>query len=66
MSKLLVADRTVRSFTKLDDWLDVASESNLRVTTREDDGAKEYFAEKGDAEDVTVIGYFKEDWGMLV
>jgi hypothetical protein len=65
--KITVADRTVRSFTTVEDWKTAVSENGHRVKeTTDENNEPEYFAEKVDDEDVTMIGYFKDNWGMIV
>lgn len=65
--KFKIADRTVRSFTTVEDWKTAVGESGHRVKVIKDENDEpEYFAEKTDDEDVTMIGYFKDNWGMIV
>jgi len=61
-----LADKTVRSFTTVEDWERAVRESGHKVKVVEtDEHGTEYFAEKVDADDVTMIGYFNDDWGMI-
>jgi len=64
-SKVYVDDKTVRSFTSLEEWKMAAEESGQRVVTSKFGEEDEYFVEKDDDDDVTMIGYFKDNWGML-
>jgi len=65
--KFKIADRTVRSFTNFEDWKAAVSETGHKVTVKRDkEDETEFFAEKSDDDDMTMIGYFKDDWGMIV
>jgi predicted transcriptional regulator len=64
--KVYVDDKTVITFTDAETWKDAAGKRGLSITNRGENGEDEYFAEKGEEEDVTMIGYYKDDWGMLV
>ena len=61
-----VGDTTVITFKNAEEWTVAAKERGLKITNRGEDGEDELFAEKADDDDETVIGYFKENWGMLV
>ena len=62
-----IEDNTVRTFTTVEDWEAAVRETghNVKIINNEED-TTEYFAEKADEDDVTMIGYFKDDWGMIV
>jgi len=60
MKKLYVQDKTVITFDNADDWKEAAELRGLTVTNKGTDD--EFFAEE---DDITMIGYFKDDWGML-
>lgn len=64
--KVHVAEKTVRSFTSLEDWSAAVKDSGLKVSSSKHGEDDEYFVEKHDDDDVTMIGYFKDNWGMLV
>ena len=65
--KVKIADRTVRSFNTVEDWKAAVSENGHKIKVIKDENDEpEYFAEKMDDEDVTMIGYFKDNWGMIV
>lgn len=65
--KITVADKTVRSFTNFEDWKTAVSATGHKVVvTRDKEDETEFFAEKMDDDDPTMIGYFKDDWGMIV
>jgi len=61
-----VDDKTVITFNDAEKWKVAAKDRGLKVVNRGEDGEDEFFAEKGEEEDVTMIGYYKDDWGMLV
>ena len=61
-----VGDTTVITFKDADEWTEAAKERGLKIVNRGENGEDELFAEKAEEDDETVIGYFKEDWGMLV
>lgn len=61
-AKVRVDDKTVITFTDAEEWKEAAEERGLNITNRGGD-EDEFFAEE---EDITMIGYFKDDWGMLV
>lgn len=61
--KVHVEDQTVISFTDVEEWKAAAEDRGLQVINRGEDGEDEFFAQE---EDITMIGYFKDDWGMLV
>lgn len=61
-----VGDTTVITFKNAEEWTEAAEERGLKIINRGEDGEDELFAEKAADDDITVIGYFKEDWGMLV
>ena len=61
--KIRVEDKTVISFTDVEEWKAAAEERGLQVINRGENGEDEFFAQE---EDITMIGYFKDDWGMLV
>ena len=65
-TKIRLGENTVRSFSSLEEWKEAVKSNGHRVKTGETDGQEEYFAEKVNDEDVTMIGYFRDDWGMLV
>ena len=65
--KITVSDKTVRSFTSVEDWKAAVTETGHQFKVIQDEQDEpEYFAEKADDDDVTMIGYFKDNWGMLV
>ena len=59
--KMKVGDRTIYSFEDLDEWTEAAKEHGLTIKEVGDKG--ELLA---DDEDITVHGYFADNWGMLV
>ncbi len=64
--KLKLEDRTVRSFTSLSAWMSEVHDGGNQIKVLEDEEhGTEYFAEKESDEDVTMIGYFKDNWGMI-
>ena len=65
--KITIADTTVRSFTSLEDWQAALKDSGHQFKKIQDENDEpEYFAEKVDDDDATMIGYFKDNWGMIV
>ena len=57
--KLYVSENTVFTFDNLEDWKSAAENRGLTVSEHPDG---DYFAED---DEITVIGYFNDDWGML-
>ena len=64
-NEVKIEDSTVRTFTTVEEWKAAVRVAGHNVKTNNED-ATEYFAEKADDDDVTMIGYFKDDWGMIV
>lgn len=64
--KVHVDDKIVITFKDAEAWTEAAEERGLKVINRGEDGEDELFAEKANDDDITMIGYFKDNWGMLV
>ena len=62
-AKVHVEDKTVITFDDAEKWEEAAKERGLKIVNRGENGEDELFAEE---EDITMIGYFKDNWGMLV
>jgi hypothetical protein len=57
--KFYVSENTIFTFDNLDDWKAEAEKRGLNVKQHPDG---DFFAEE---DDVTMIGYYNDDWGML-